>query len=91
MSTKNTLFERISVMDAANETLRLVSHVISLDKVLTCIASLAPSSMLAGVCIHQQTTQTSDASFGVTNHSAQCNWHSTVFYMRESLVLKENV
>jgi hypothetical protein len=62
-------------MDVANEVLRLVGHVISLDKVLTRIARLAPSSMLAGVRIHQQTTQTNDASFGATNRSAdsECN------------------
>jgi hypothetical protein len=62
-------------MDATNETLRLVGHAISLDKVLTRIARLAPGSMLADVRTHQQTTQTSNALFGVTNRSAKCNWH----------------
>jgi hypothetical protein len=74
-------------MDVANEVLRLVGHAINLDKVLTRIARLAPDSMLAGVRTHQQTTQTSDASFDATNRSAECNWHcsrhSTVFlYVR---------
>jgi hypothetical protein len=73
MSTRNTFLERISAMDAANEALRLVGHAISLDKVLTCIARLAPGSMLASVHTHQQTTQTSDTSFGVMNRSAECN------------------
>jgi hypothetical protein len=40
-------------MDAANEALRLVGHAISLDKVLTRIARLAPSSMLSDVRTHQ--------------------------------------
>jgi hypothetical protein len=40
-------------MDAANKTLRLVGHVIILDKVLTRIARLTPGSMLANVRIHQ--------------------------------------
>jgi hypothetical protein len=40
-------------MDAANETLRLVGHAISLDKMLTRIARLAPGSMLVGVHTHQ--------------------------------------
>jgi len=60
-------------MDAANEALRLVGHVISLDKMLTRIARLAPGSMLAGVHTHQQMTQTSDVLFGATNRSAKCN------------------
>jgi len=60
-------------MDTTNEALRLVGHVISLDKVLTHIARLAPGSMLAGVRTHQQMTQTSDASFGATNHSVERN------------------
>jgi len=46
-------------MDAANKMLRLVGHAISLDKVLTRIARLAPGSMLAGVRTHQQTSNTS--------------------------------
>jgi hypothetical protein len=75
MSTRNTLLERVNAMDAANETLRLVGHAISLDKVLTRIARLAPGSMLANVCTHQQTTQMSNTLFGVTNRSAKCNWH----------------
>jgi hypothetical protein len=62
-------------MDATNEALHLVGHAISLDKVLTRIARLVRGSMLAGVYTHQQTTQTSDASFNVTNRSAECNWH----------------
>jgi hypothetical protein len=62
-------------MDVANEALRLVGHVISLDKVLMRIARLTPDSMLADVRTHQQTTQTSNASFGATNRSAECNWH----------------
>jgi hypothetical protein len=60
-------------MDATNEALRLVGHVINLDKVLTHIARLAPGSMLADVRTHQQTTQTSDTSFGAMNRSAECN------------------
>jgi hypothetical protein len=40
-------------MDAANEALRLVGHAISLDKVLTRITRLAPSSMLSSVRTHQ--------------------------------------
>jgi len=67
--------EPISAMDAANEMLRLVGHVISLDKVLMRIARLAPGSMLVGVRTHQQRTQTSDMSFGTTNRNAECNWH----------------
>jgi hypothetical protein len=62
-------------MDVVNEALRLVGHAISLDKVLTRITRLAPGSMLACVRTHEQTTQTSDASFGATNRSAECNWH----------------
>jgi hypothetical protein len=62
-------------MDAANEALRLVGHVISLDKVLMCIARLAPGSMLAGVRIHQQATQMSNVSFDAMNRSVECNWH----------------
>jgi hypothetical protein len=46
-------------MDATNKVLRLVGHAISLDKVLTHIARLAPGSMLAGVRTHQQTSNTS--------------------------------
>jgi hypothetical protein len=61
-------------MDATNEALRLVGHAISLDKVLTRIARLAPGSMLAGVRTHQQMTQMSDASFGTAAG------RSTVFY-----------
>jgi hypothetical protein len=49
-------------MDAVNEALRLVGHAISLDKVLTHIARLAPGSMFVGVRTHQQMTQTSDVS-----------------------------
>jgi hypothetical protein len=60
-------------MDTANEALCFVGHAISLDKVLTRIARLAPSSMLASVRTHQQTTQTSDTSFGATNHNVECN------------------
>jgi uncharacterized cupin superfamily protein len=60
-------------MDAANEALRLIGHAISLDKVLTRIARLAPGSMLASVHIHQQMTQMSDMSFGAMNRSAKCN------------------
>jgi hypothetical protein len=60
-------------MDAANEALRLVGHVISLDKMLTRIARLAHGSMLAGVRTHQQTTQ--------TNRTPQCNWHYIVFFI----------
>jgi len=60
-------------MDAANEALRLVGHAISLDKVLTHIARLAPGSMLAGVRTYQQTTQTNNALFGATNRSVECN------------------
>ncbi len=75
MSTRNTFFERVSAMDIANEALRLVGHAISLDKMLTCITRLVPGSMLADVRTHQQTTQTSDASFGATSRSAKCNWH----------------
>ncbi len=74
-STRNTFLERVSAMDATNEALRFVGHAISLDKVLMCIARLASGSMLASVRIHQQTTQTSDTSFGATNRSAKCNWH----------------
>jgi len=62
-------------MDAVNEALRLVGHAISLDKVLTHIARLALDSMLVDLCTHQQTTQTSDVSFGVMNISVGCNWH----------------
>jgi hypothetical protein len=62
-------------MDATNKALHLVGHAISLDKVLTRIARLAPGSMLADVHTHQQTTQTSDASFVTMNRSADCNWH----------------
>jgi hypothetical protein len=40
-------------MDATNETLRLVGHAISLDKVLMRITRLAPSSMFSGVRTHQ--------------------------------------
>jgi hypothetical protein len=71
----NTLLERVSAMDIANEALFLIGHEINLDKVLMRITRLAPDSMLASVRTHQQTTQTSDASFGTTNHSAECNWH----------------
>jgi L-cystine uptake protein TcyP (sodium:dicarboxylate symporter family) len=46
-------------MDASNKVLHLVGHAISLDKVLMRIARLAPGSMLAGVCTHQQTSNTS--------------------------------
>jgi hypothetical protein len=60
-------------MDVANEAMHLVGHAISLDKMLTRIARLAPGSMLAGVRTHQQTTQTSDVSFDAMNHSAECN------------------
>jgi CO dehydrogenase/acetyl-CoA synthase epsilon subunit len=75
MSTRNTLLERVNAMDATNKALCLVGHAINLDKVLTCIAKLAPSSMLVAVCTHQQMTQMNDASFDATNHNAECNWH----------------
>jgi hypothetical protein len=74
-NTMNTLLERVSAMDIANEALFLIGHEINLDKVLMRITRLAPDSMLASVRTHQQTTQTSDALFGTTNHSAECNWH----------------
>jgi len=75
MSTRNTLFECVNVMDATNKMLCLVGHAINLDKMLTRIARLAFDSMLADVHTHQQMTQMSDVSFGATNHSAECNWH----------------
>ncbi len=59
----------------SERSVALVGHAISLDKVMMRIARLAPTSILAGVRTHQQMTQTSDASFGATNHSAECNWH----------------
>jgi hypothetical protein len=62
-------------MDAINKVLRLVGHAISLDKVLMRIIRLAFGSMLADVRTHQQMPQMSNASFGATNHSAECNWH----------------
>jgi len=65
-------------MHTTNEALRLVGHAISLDKVMMRIARLAPTSILVGVRTHQQMTQTSDASFGATNHSAECNWHCSM-------------
>jgi len=58
-------------MDAVNKVLRLVGHAISLDKVLTRIARLAPGSMLAGVRTHQQTSNTSYFK-RATNYKLQC-------------------
>jgi hypothetical protein len=57
-------------MVAANKVLRLVGHAISLDKVLTRIARLPSGSMLVGVRIHQQTSNTSKRA---TNYNAECN------------------
>jgi hypothetical protein len=60
-------------MDAANKVLRLVGHAISLDKVLTRIARLAPGSMLAGVRTHQQTSNMStNEQHEQTSDELQC-------------------
>ncbi len=74
-STKNTLLKCVNAMDATNKMLCFVGHAISLDKVLTHIARLTPGSILADVRTHQQMTQMSDASFGATNCSVECNCH----------------
>jgi len=82
-------------MDTANEALCLVGHAISLDKMLTRIARLAPSSMLSGVRTHQHVNKLSKQA---TNHSAdsECNWHYNkalhrFFIWAFFLVAKENV
>jgi hypothetical protein len=63
-------------MDVANKVLCLVGHAISLDKVLTRIARLAPGSMLAGVpLINKRATrqQTNNTNKRATNYNAECN------------------